>query len=42
MLVARDCQALAKMGHKPILELLAVANSGMSVAAYSARVTPAS
>jgi phosphoserine phosphatase len=33
-LAARDHQALAKLGHKPILELLAVANSGMSVAAY--------
>ncbi|MGH8682695.1 MAG: HAD family hydrolase [Burkholderiales bacterium] len=33
-LVAHDRQALAKLGHKPILELLAVANSGMSVAAY--------
>ncbi len=33
-LVARDHQALAKLGHKPLLELLAVANSGMSVAAY--------
>jgi phosphoglycolate phosphatase-like HAD superfamily hydrolase len=33
-LVAHDHQALAKMGQKPILELLAVANSGMSVAAY--------
>jgi phosphoglycolate phosphatase-like HAD superfamily hydrolase len=33
-LVARDHQALAKLGHKPVLELLAVANSGMSVAAY--------
>lgn len=33
-LMARDHAALAKMGHKPVLELLAVANSGMSVAAY--------
>jgi hypothetical protein len=33
-LVAHDRQALAKLGHKPILELLAVANSGMSVATY--------
>jgi phosphoglycolate phosphatase-like HAD superfamily hydrolase len=33
-LAAHDRQALAKLGHKPVLELLAVANSGMSVAAY--------
>jgi phosphoglycolate phosphatase-like HAD superfamily hydrolase len=33
-LAARDHAALAKLGHKPVLELLAVANSGMSVAAY--------
>jgi len=33
-LVAHDRKALAAMGHKPILELLAVANSGMTVGAY--------
>jgi phosphoserine phosphatase len=33
-LVAQDRAALAKLGHKPILELLVVANSGMSVGAY--------
>ena len=33
-LMARDHQALAAMGHKPILQLLAQANSGMSTAAY--------
>ncbi|RZU02664.1 HAD family hydrolase [Rivibacter subsaxonicus] len=33
-LVANDHAALAEMGHKPILELLMVANSGMSNEAY--------
>jgi len=33
-LVAHDHKALAELGHKPILELLAVANSGVSVAEY--------
>jgi len=33
-LVAHDPPALAKMGPKPVLELLAVANSGMTVDAY--------
>jgi len=33
-LVAHDHKALAEMGHKPILELLAVANSGMTVGDY--------
>jgi phosphoglycolate phosphatase-like HAD superfamily hydrolase len=33
-LAANDRKALAEMGHKPILELLAVANSGMTVEAY--------
>ena len=33
-IMARDHQALAAMGHKPILQLLAQANSGMSTAAY--------
>lgn len=33
-LVANDHQALAALGHKPILELLAVANSGMTTEAY--------
>jgi phosphoglycolate phosphatase-like HAD superfamily hydrolase len=33
-LVARDHQKLAALGHKPLLELLAVANSGMTVQAY--------
>jgi phosphoglycolate phosphatase-like HAD superfamily hydrolase len=33
-LVARDHQKLATLGHKPLLELLAVANSGMTVQAY--------
>jgi phosphoglycolate phosphatase-like HAD superfamily hydrolase len=31
---ANDREALAKLGHKPLLELVAVANSGMSVADY--------
>ncbi len=34
-LMARDHQALAAMGHKPILQLLAQANSGMSTTAYN-------
>ncbi|MCI0675600.1 MAG: haloacid dehalogenase-like hydrolase, partial [Phycisphaerales bacterium] len=33
-LVAQDHKALAEMGHKPILELLAVANSGMTTEEY--------
>jgi phosphoglycolate phosphatase-like HAD superfamily hydrolase len=33
-LVAHDQKALAAMGLKPVLKLLAVANSGMTVAAY--------
>jgi phosphoglycolate phosphatase-like HAD superfamily hydrolase len=33
-LVANDREALAQLGHKPILELLMVANSGMTVEAY--------
>ena len=33
-LIARDHKALAAMGPKPVLKLLAVANSGMTVAAY--------
>ena len=33
-LIARDHAALAAMGPKPILKLLAVANSGMTTAAY--------
>jgi phosphoglycolate phosphatase-like HAD superfamily hydrolase len=33
-LIARDHQALGRMGHKPIIELLAVANSGMTPEAY--------
>jgi hypothetical protein len=33
-LVAHDEKALAAMGQKPVLELLAVANSGMTVEAY--------
>jgi phosphoglycolate phosphatase-like HAD superfamily hydrolase len=33
-LMARDHAALAKMGHKPLIQLLAQANSGMSVEAY--------
>jgi hypothetical protein len=37
-LAAKDQKALAQMGQKPILELLAVANSGMSVGDYDKRV----
>jgi phosphoglycolate phosphatase-like HAD superfamily hydrolase len=33
-LMANDHAALAKLGHKPVLELLAVANSGMTTDAY--------
>lgn len=33
-LVAGDFQALARMGHKPIMQMLAVANSGMTVEEY--------
>jgi phosphoserine phosphatase len=33
-LVAHDMAALEKLGHKPVLELLAVANSGMTVGEY--------
>jgi phosphoglycolate phosphatase-like HAD superfamily hydrolase len=33
-LVKRDHAALARMGHKPVLKLLATANAGMSVEAY--------
>jgi len=37
-LMARDTEALAAMGQKPVLELLAVANSGMSVAEYDTAI----
>jgi len=37
-LEARDRAALEKLGQKPVLELLAVANSGMTVAEYDARI----
>jgi len=33
-LAANDHKALGELGHKPVLELLAVANSGMTVEAY--------
>jgi phosphoglycolate phosphatase-like HAD superfamily hydrolase len=33
-LIAHDYKALVEMGHKPILELIGIANSGMSVAEY--------
>jgi phosphoglycolate phosphatase-like HAD superfamily hydrolase len=33
-LAARDKAALAKLGHKPVLELLGMANSGMTVGEY--------
>ena len=33
-LVAHDMAALEKLGHKPVIELLAVANSGMTVGEY--------
>ena len=32
--MANDREALARLGQKPILELLAVANSGMTVGEY--------
>jgi phosphoglycolate phosphatase-like HAD superfamily hydrolase len=37
-LVAQDRKALAELGHKPLLELLAAANSGTTVAAYDASI----
>jgi phosphoglycolate phosphatase-like HAD superfamily hydrolase len=37
-LQAHDRAALAKMGHKPVLELLAQANGGMTVAEYDASI----
>jgi phosphoglycolate phosphatase-like HAD superfamily hydrolase len=37
-IVAHDREALAKLGHKPVLELLAAANSGMTVADYDATI----
>jgi len=37
-LAAKDQAALAAMGQKPVLELLAVANSGMTVGDYDKRV----
>ncbi len=37
-LMAQDTAALEKMGMKPVLELLAVANSGMTVAEYDATI----
>lgn len=37
-LMAQDKAALEKMGMKPVLELLAVANSGMTVADYDATI----
>ncbi|HEY7799632.1 MAG TPA: HAD family hydrolase, partial [Hyphomonadaceae bacterium] len=37
-LAAGDREALARMDHKPILELLAAANSGMGVAEYDASI----
>jgi phosphoglycolate phosphatase-like HAD superfamily hydrolase len=37
-LAANDRKALAELGHKPILELLAVANSGMTVEAYDTTI----
>jgi phosphoglycolate phosphatase-like HAD superfamily hydrolase len=37
-LMAQDRDTLAKLGHKPILELLAVANSGMTVGEYDASI----
>jgi phosphoserine phosphatase len=33
-LAAHDMAAIEKLGHKPVLELLAIANSGMTVAEY--------
>jgi phosphoglycolate phosphatase-like HAD superfamily hydrolase len=37
-LMARDTKALAAMGQKPVLELVAVANSGMTVSEYDATI----
>jgi phosphoglycolate phosphatase-like HAD superfamily hydrolase len=37
-LVAHDHQQLAALGHKPLLELLVVANSGMTVQAYDTTI----
>lgn len=37
-LAMRDRKALAEIGQKPVLELLATANSGMSVAEYDASI----
>jgi phosphoglycolate phosphatase-like HAD superfamily hydrolase len=37
-LAAHDQVALEKMGHKPVLELLALANSGMTVGEYDATI----
>jgi phosphoglycolate phosphatase-like HAD superfamily hydrolase len=37
-LAAHDKAALAKLGQKPVLELLAVANSGMTVGEYDATI----
>ena len=37
-LVAKDQKALAAMGMKPVLELLAVANTGMTVAQYGQQI----
>jgi len=37
-LMAHDKAALAKLGHKPVLELLGAANSGMTVGEYDATI----
>jgi phosphoglycolate phosphatase-like HAD superfamily hydrolase len=37
-LAAHDREALAKLGHRPILELLGAANSGMTVGEYDAAI----
>jgi hypothetical protein len=37
-MVAQDRQQLAVLGHKPLIELLAVANSGMTVQTYDATI----
>src|SRR5262245_19284725 len=37
-IMARDREALAKLGHKPILELLGAATGGMTVAEYDAMI----
>lgn len=37
-LAANDHKAIAEMGQRPVLELLAVANSGMTVEAYDATI----